>query len=65
MPRCGSLKQRGSTGTGFAQPKKKLPWEPMKVTEVGHVGEVLQGGGGKLSLVADDQGDVRKSKGQE
>ncbi len=25
MPRCPSLKKRGSTGTGFAQPKKKLP----------------------------------------
>jgi len=38
--------------------------EPMKVTEVGHVGEVLQGGGGKLSPVDNDSGDNRKPKGQ-
>jgi hypothetical protein len=38
-------------------------WEPMKLSDLGHVGEVLQGGGGKLSLVANDQGDVRKPKG--
>lgn len=41
----------------------KLAWEPMKLTDLGHVGEVLQGGGGKLSLVANDTGDVRKPKG--
>jgi hypothetical protein len=40
-------------------------YEPMKVTEVGHVGEVLQGGGGKLSIQAHDTGDApRKPKGQ-
>lgn len=39
-------------------------WEPMKATEVGHVGDVLQGGGGKLSPVDADQGDNRKPKGQ-
>ena len=38
--------------------------EPMKVTEVGHVGEVLQGGGGKLSPTSNDSGDNRKPKGQ-
>jgi len=32
-------------------PKKK-EYEPMKVAEVGHVGEVIQGGGGKLSILA-------------
>ena len=47
-------------------PKKETrkDYEPMKVAEVGHVGEVLQGGGGKLSVVAADQGDTRKPKGQ-
>jgi hypothetical protein len=39
-------------------------WEPMKVAEVGHVGEVLQGGGGKLSPTSNDTGDNRKPKGQ-
>ncbi len=37
----------------------------MKLTEVGTVAEVVRGGGGKLSIVADDMGDVRKPKGQE
>jgi hypothetical protein len=47
-------------------PKKEArkQWEPMKVAEVGHVGDVLQGGGGKLSHVDADQGDNRKPKGQ-
>ena len=37
-------------------------WEPMEVAEVGHVGEVLQGGGGKLSTVGGDPGENRKQK---
>jgi hypothetical protein len=47
--------------------KKEDPretWEPMKASDVGHVGEVLQGGGGKLSPTAEDTGDIRKPKGQ-
>lgn len=41
-------------------------WEPMRLTYVGEVGEVLQGGGGKLSIVAADSGDApRKPPGQE
>jgi hypothetical protein len=49
----------------MADEKSRKDMEPMEVKEVGHVGEVLQGGGGKLSTVADDTGDVRKPKGQE
>lgn len=49
-------------------PKKEQPrkdWESMKVAKVGHVGDVLQGGGGKLSIQANDSGDSpRKPKGQ-
>lgn len=48
-------------------PKKEArkDFEPMKVAEVGHVGEVLEGGGGKLSIQAADSGDApRKPKGQ-
>ena len=45
-------------------PKKK-EYEPMKVAEVCHVGEVIQGGGGKLSIQANDKGDApRKPKGK-
>ena len=42
----------------------KQVWEPMRLTEVGTVGDVVKGGGGKLSIVAADMGDVRKPKGQ-
>ena len=41
-------------------------WEPMSLDAVGHVGDVLQGGGGKLSIQSDDSGDApRKPQGQE
>jgi hypothetical protein len=40
-------------------------WEPMTLTYVGSVGEVLQGGGGKLSPNCGDPGDPRKPRGQE
>ncbi len=43
----------------------RLPWVRPRVTFAGTVGEVLQGGGGKLSIVQDDTGDApRKPKGQ-
>jgi hypothetical protein len=49
----------------MATEETRKDWEPMETKDVGHVGEVLQGGGGKLSPIADDTGDVRKPKGQE
>ena len=39
-------------------------WEPMRLTDLGHVGEVVQGGGGKLSPTPSDPGEIRKPKGQ-
>ena len=45
---------------------EKQDFEPMKVEDVGHVGDVLRQGGGKLSIPSDDSGeDNRKPKGQE
>jgi hypothetical protein len=43
---------------------KARPWEPPAVKPVGTIAEVLEGGGAKLSQVADDPGDARKPKGQ-
>jgi hypothetical protein len=43
---------------------ERRAWEPMKLSDVGHVGEVVQGGGGKLSPVTHDTGDSRKPPGQ-
>ncbi len=44
---------------------KKRPWTPPALTPVGSVATVIQGGGGKLTIVANDIGDVNKPKGQE
>jgi hypothetical protein len=46
------------------QPRR--PWEPPAVTIIGTIGQVLEAGAGKLSIVADDMGDAPfKPKGQE
>ncbi len=43
----------------------KHPWEKFRLTKVGNVADVVRGGGGKLSLVANDSGDIRKPSGLE
>lgn len=41
-------------------------WETPSLRRVGDVADIVQGGGAKLSLIADDSGDApRKPKGQE
>lgn len=47
----------------FLPPSAKQPWEPMQVTPLGHIGDVLQGGGGKLPINSQDSGDTRKPPG--
>ncbi len=48
-----------------AKEADKKEWEEPTLRKVGTVGEVLRGGGGKLSVMADDSGDApRKPKGQ-
>ena len=42
---------------------EKRSWEPIKLRYVGNVGDVLRGGGGKLSTTGGDTGDTRKPKG--
>jgi hypothetical protein len=44
-------------------PKKRL-WQSPAMVAVGTIGEVLKGGGGKLSPMANDPGDIRKPSGQ-
>lgn len=41
----------------------KQPWRRPSLTYVGHVGDVLQAGGGKLTPSPADPGEVRKPKG--
>lgn len=43
----------------------KRPWEPPRLTYLGHINEIVQGGGGKLSLSGGDPGDPRKPSGGE
>ncbi len=42
--------------------QSKQPWEPPKLTYIGHVGEIVQGGGGKLATTGGDFGEVRKEQ---
>jgi len=44
------------------QPTKQ-PWETMRLTDLGDIRTVVQGGGGKLSLVGTDPGESRKTPG--
>ncbi|MBD0329386.1 MAG: hypothetical protein ICV64_04710 [Thermoleophilia bacterium] len=43
--------------------REKEQWEPTSLEEMGHVGEVVQGGGGKLTPETHDTGDNRKPPG--
>jgi hypothetical protein len=43
--------------------ENRRTWEPPAIKTVGTVTEVLRGGGGKLSINANDTGDIRKPKG--
>jgi hypothetical protein len=46
--------------------KDRTSWEPMALKSVGRVSDVVQQGGGKLTLVGGDPGEpARKPKGQE
>jgi hypothetical protein len=43
--------------------KTRQPWRRPTLDFVGHVGDVLQSGGGKLTPSPADPGEVRKPKG--
>jgi len=54
----------------FDQPKSdtrkpKKPYEKPTLTSYDPISEIVLGGGGKLSVNTDDQGDIRKPPGQE
>jgi len=40
----------------------KQRWEPMKLSSVGHVSQVVKGGGGKITSTVGDPGEPRKEK---
>ena len=43
----------------------RLPWVSMKMDHVGQISQIVQGGGGKLSMPGGDPGESRKQKGGE
>ena len=45
-------------------PETKKPWEPLRISSVGHVSELVLGGGGKGSPSPADPGEIRKPPGQ-
>jgi hypothetical protein len=42
---------------------KKRRWQTMTLTDLGDMRAVIQGGGGKLSIVGGDPGENRKPSG--
>lgn len=44
--------------------QKRQPWRNPAMKAIGSVGQVVKGGGGKLSITTNDTGDVRKPPGQ-
>jgi hypothetical protein len=49
----------------MTQEKQEKVWEPMKLTYVGDVGEIIQNAGGQgKSATNADSGDVHKPPGQ-
>jgi hypothetical protein len=49
-----------------ASPKaKKRPWKSLKLTFLGDAAQLIQQGGGKLSLAGGDTGESRKEKGND
>ncbi len=51
----------------FGDPKAgstKMAWVPMELKYIGHLGQLLQSGGGKLTQLAPDGPDVRKPPGK-
>lgn len=55
--------KRATSPDGVGESSRKRSWVPMQMTYVGHVGEVIKGGGGKLTAIAGDPGEGRKEKG--
>jgi len=43
----------------------RKPWENPKMNRQGHLAEVVQKGGGKLTPSPTDPGEIRKTTGQE
>ena len=47
-----------------SQQPQRRPWVKPELRTMGTVGKILQGGGGKASVLAADSGDSHKPSGQ-
>ena len=57
----GEVMQNNDDGR-VAAPGQKKAWEPPTLSYVGDVEEVVQGGGGKLSVTSGDPGETKKQQ---
>ena len=57
LPHCMAARDRNERGE-----RVKQAWEPIELTYVGRLDEVLLQGGGKLSQTGGDPGEPRKEK---
>jgi hypothetical protein len=55
--------QKGDAMEKAQKVETRQAWEFMKLTYVGHIREVVQLGGGKLSTTGGDPGEPRKQRG--
>jgi hypothetical protein len=46
--------------TNEGAPKRRAPWEAMELDELGRLTDVIQQGGGKITITVGDPGEPRK-----
>ena len=55
-----TLVEQGEVDMAREDAKQERTWEPMRLTLLGKVGDVVRGGGGKTSTQPADPGEIRK-----
>lgn len=66
FPEKGAQAERGERKTGDeSELSAKLPWEKMELAYRGNLEEMIQIGGGKLTVKGGDPGEPRKPRGIE
>jgi hypothetical protein len=57
-----ALVEQGEVNMAREEAKQERKWEPMRLTLLGKVGDVVRGGVGKTSTMPADPGEMRKPK---
>jgi hypothetical protein len=65
VSRCGSerVEMTVRDGASVDSTRGRAPWTPPTLKPVGTIRQVVQGGGGKLSVTGGDTGEPRKQVG--